>query len=77
MNELINQLNYFFGDKSLEINLIGPAEINIVLKDQDDAPQLSQDLQNHIVQIVNEDTLAKINFVNGEGKTLDSFALNQ
>ena len=33
MNELINQLNYFFGDKSVEINLIGPAEINIVLKD--------------------------------------------
>lgn len=77
MEELINQLKQFFGEKAQRIEKKAPAEIDIVINDGYNINQLSTELQEHIINFVNEDTLAKINLLDKNNKEVDSFSLNQ
>ena len=77
MEELINQLKKYLGNRVEEVRSKGPAEVEIVIGEMEDIDQLSAGLKAHIVEIVDEITLAKIDFVTPEGKELYSFALNQ
>ena len=77
MEELINQLKTFFGDRSKNIFKTGPAEIEIVISDYEDAAQLATELKAHIIKIIDENSIAKINIVNEGGDLVDSFSLNQ
>lgn len=77
MEELINQLKKYLGNRVEEVRSKGLAEVEIVIGEMEDVDQLSADLKTHIGGIVDEITLAKIDFVTPEGKELYSFALNQ
>ncbi|MCX2475021.1 hypothetical protein OQZ33_11825 [Pedobacter sp. MC2016-05] len=77
MEELINQLKKYLGNRVEEVRSKGPAEVEIVIGEMEDVDQISTDLKTHIGGIVDGITLAKIDFVTPEGKELYSFALNQ
>lgn len=77
MEELIAQLSAFLGNRVMAIESKGPAEIDIAVAESEDIAALSSDLQAHIVEIVDENSLAKINFVLSDGQVKDSFSLNQ
>ncbi|AZI27411.1 MAG: hypothetical protein EOO20_14775 [Chryseobacterium sp.] len=77
MEELINQLKSFLGNRVEAVRAKGPAELEIVIGEMEDVERLSSELKAHIVELVDENTLAKIDFVTAEGKEIDSFSLTQ
>jgi len=77
MEELIDQLNHFLGKRVESIKQKGPAEIEITVNKIEDVEGLSEELKDHIVEIIDENTLAKISFVAPNGQEVDSFSLNQ
>lgn len=77
MEELINQLKSFLGDKALHIFKKGPAEVEVQIKGGENIEQLSVELKAHIVDLVDETTIAQIDIVDEKGNQVDHFALNQ
>lgn len=77
MEELVNQLKSFLGDKALHIFKKGPAEVEVQVRDVENVEQLSSDLKAHIVELADTTTIAQINIVDANGNQLDQFALNQ
>lgn len=61
----------------MDLTIKGPAEVDILIDDEQPLEPLASDLRNHITEIVDENTLAKINFVRANGSLADSFSLNQ
>lgn len=77
MEKLIEQLKAFLGNRIMDLKIKGPAEVDILIDDEQSLEPLASELRNHIIEIVDENTLAKINFVRAEGTLADSFSLNQ
>jgi len=77
MEKLIEQLKAFLGNRIMDLTIKGPAEVDILIDDEQPLEPLASDLRNHITEIVDENTLAKINFVRANGSLADSFSLNQ
>lgn len=77
MEELIRHLKDFLGNRVEAVNVKGPAEIDVIVNEKEDVESLSASLKSHIIDIVDENTLAKINLVSASGKVEDSFSLNQ
>jgi hypothetical protein len=77
MEKLIEQLKTFLGNRIMDLKIKGPAEVDILIDDKQPLEPLASELRNHIIEIVDENTLAKINFVRADGTLADSFSLNQ
>lgn len=77
MEELMNQIKAFLGNRAKNIFKKGPAEIEVVVNKGENAQQLSAHLKEHIIALVSEDAIAKISFVDQSGEITDSFSLNQ
>jgi len=77
MEELINQLREFLGARVENVQRKGPAELEIIIGEMEDVEQLSTQLKTHIMELANQNTLAKIDFVTPDGKELYSFSLSQ
>ncbi|WP_231424138.1 MULTISPECIES: hypothetical protein [Pedobacter] len=77
MEELINQLKEYLGSRIEDVRRKGAAELEIVIGEMEDVDQLSTNLKAHILEIVDQDTIAKIDFVTPDGKELYSFSLAQ
>lgn len=77
MKTLINTLKDFLGNRVEDVRQKGPAELEIVIREMENVERLSAEIKAHILELVDENTLAKINFVTTEGKEIDSFSLTQ
>jgi hypothetical protein len=77
MEELVRALRAFLGRRAKDIEIKGPAEINITAAENEDVVALSAELQSHVVEIVDGNILAKINIIPSDGGEKDSFSLNQ
>ena len=77
MEKLIEQLKAFLGNRIMDLKIKGPAEVDILIDDKQPLEPLASELRNHIIEIVDENTLAKINLVRVDGTLADSFSLNQ
>lgn len=77
MEELMNQIKLFLGNSAKNIFKKGPAEVEVVVNEGENGQQLSGNLKEHIVDLVDEDVIAKISFVDQSGNVIDSFSLNQ
>lgn len=77
MEELIAQLKVFLGKRVRTIGIKGPAEINIIVAENENAAALSAELQQYVAEIVDANSLAKINVISPDGNVTDSFSLNQ
>lgn len=77
MDTLISKLKSKYQDQIKEIKTVEKAEISITIKSGIDAPEFSQDLQNHLIEIIDELTIVQIDVLSEDGKILDSFATNQ
>jgi len=77
METLISRLKSKYQDQIKEIKTVDKAEISITIKSGIDAPTFSQDLQDHLVEIVDELTIVQVNVLAEDGKVLDSFSTNQ
>ncbi|RZK17198.1 MAG: hypothetical protein EOO86_13160, partial [Pedobacter sp.] len=75
MKTLINTLKDFLGNRVEDVRQKGPAELEIVIREMENVERLSAEIKAHILELVDENTLAKINFVTTEGKEIDSFSL--
>jgi len=51
----------------MDLKIKGPAEVDILIDDGQPLESLASELRNHIIEIVDENTLAKINFVRADG----------
>lgn len=77
MEKLIEQLKAFLGNRIMDLKIKGPAEVDILIGDKQPLEPLASELRSHIIEIVDENTLAKINLVRADGTLADSFSLNQ
>ena len=77
MEKLIEQLKAFLGNRIMDLKVKGPAEVDILIADKQPLEPLASELRNHIIEIVDKNTLAKINLVRADGTLADSFSLNQ
>ncbi|MGM9478101.1 hypothetical protein ACS5PU_16870 [Pedobacter sp. GSP4] len=77
MEELIVQLKAFLRRRIGRIEIKGAAEINLVLAENENPVTRSAELKAHVIEIIDESTLAKINLLSSSGGVLDSFSLNQ
>ncbi|QPH40019.1 hypothetical protein [Pedobacter endophyticus] len=77
MEELINQLKAFLGERAQRIEAKGAAEIDIVVTEGYKIDQLALELEEQIINLVSEDTLAKINLLDQSKTVIRSFSLNQ
>lgn len=77
MEELISQLQTFLGRRAKDIEIKGPAEINVTVAEDEDVSALSAELRSHILEIIDENTFAKINIISSDSAEKDSFSLNQ
>jgi len=77
MEKLIEQLKAFLGNRIMDLKIKGPAEVDILIDDKQPSEPLASELRSHIIEIVDENTLGKINLVRADGTLADSFSLNQ
>lgn len=77
MENIIAQLQSKYKKQIVKIETIDKAEISIVLADGVNASAFSQELQNHLVEIIDELTILQINIVDAKGDVKDQFATNQ
>jgi len=77
MKELINKLKDFLGNRVEDVREKGPAELEIVMGEMEDVDVLSEEVKTHIVELADENTVGKVDFVTSEGKEIYSFSLNQ
>ena len=77
MEELISKLKAFLGERAQRIEAKGAAEIDIVVTEGYEIDQLALELEEQIINLVSEDTLAKINLLDQSKTVIRSFSLNQ
>jgi hypothetical protein len=77
MEELIEQLRNKYYSTISDIKTTGKAEITLTVADEKNAENFSQELQDHLVEIIDGLTILKINIVDCQGTLIDSFATNQ
>ncbi len=77
MDTLISKLKSKYHDQIKEIKTVDKAEISITIRSEVHAAVFSQDLQDHLVEIIDELTIVQVDILSEDGKLLDSFATNQ
>jgi len=77
MDTLILKLKSKYQDQIKEIKTVDKAEISITIRSGIDALAFSQDLQDHLVEIIDELTIVQVDILSEDGKVLDNFATNQ
>jgi len=77
MDTLISKLKSKYHNQIKEIKTVGKAEISIKIRSEVHAPGFSQDLQDHLIEIIDELTILQVDILSEDGKLLDSFATNQ
>ncbi|MDQ0965200.1 hypothetical protein QFZ20_000603 [Flavobacterium sp. W4I14] len=77
MEKLIEQLKAFLGNRIMDLKVKGPAEVDMLIDDEQPLEPLASELRSHVIEIVDKNTLAKINLVRADGTLADSFSLNQ
>ena len=77
MSELYEKLKIKYADQIESLSTIGPAEIAITLKPNTDERAFSQELQNQLVELIDHQTIIKIDILNSHNEVVDSFATNQ
>ncbi len=77
MDTLISKLKSKYQNQIKEINTVDKAEISITIRSGIDASAFSQDLQDHLVEIIDDLTIVQVDILSEDGKVLDSFATNQ
>ncbi|RZL43550.1 MAG: hypothetical protein EOO93_28325 [Pedobacter sp.] len=77
MEKIITQLQSKYNNEIDRIETIDKSEISIVLNNGVDSAAFSQELQNHLVEIIDELTILQINIVDAKGNVKDRFATNQ
>ena len=77
MEKIVTQLQSKYNTEINKIETIDKSEISIVLNNGVDSAAFSQELQNHLVEIIDELTILQINIVDAKGNVKDRFATNQ
>lgn len=77
MKEIVQKLNDQYADRIETINQKGATELLISLKEEVDTERFSQDLRDHLVEIIDSQTIIKVNILNSNQELVDSFATNQ
>ena len=77
MEKLIVQLKEKYQASISDIKKVGVAEINIVLNNAVDGEKFARDLKNHILEVIDDQTIMKFDISTVNGELLDSFATNQ
>lgn len=77
MEKIVTQLQSKYNNEIDRIETIDKSEISIVLNNGVDSAAFSQELQNHLVEIIDELTILQINIVDAKGNVKDRFAANQ
>lgn len=77
MEKIITQLQSKYNTEINKIETIDKSEISIVLNNGVDSAAFSQELQNHLVEIIDELMIIQINIVDAKGNVKDRFATNQ
>ena len=77
MEKIIAQLQSKYSTQIKKIDKIDKTEISIYLNDGVNAAEFSQDLQNHLIEIIDEFTILQVNIVDSKGDVKDQFASNQ
>jgi len=77
MDELINHLKEFLGNKVEDVRKKDIPELEIVIGEMEDVEGLAAEIKAEILHLVNETTLAKIDFVTPDGGEIYSFSLTQ
>lgn len=77
MTDLNRQLQDKYAHEVETIETIGPAEITITLKPNVDAATFSQNLQDHLIEIIDQQSIIKIGILDHNRQLADSFATNQ
>lgn len=77
METVMQQLKLRFNHQIEAITTVGKAEMTIELKPEVELALFSQQLQDHLVDLIDGLTLLRINIVDHTGKLCDSFASNQ
>lgn len=54
MENLIEQLKAFLGNRIMDLKIKGPAEVDILIDDEQPLEPLAAELRNHIIEIVDE-----------------------
>ena len=77
MEKIVTQLQSIYNNEIDRIETIGKSEISIVLNNGVDSAAFSQELQNHLVELIDELTILQINIVDAKGDVKNRFATNQ
>lgn len=77
MEKLLQEITNRYPQQVSQIEQIKPTEINITLNDNTDIASFSQELQDHIIALIDELTILKVNLLSANGTIRDSFSTNQ
>jgi len=77
MEKILTQLQSKYNTQINKIETFDNAEISIFLADGVNVSAFSQELQNHLVEIIDELTILQVNIVDAKGDLKDQFATNQ
>ena len=77
MENLIVQLKEKYQASISKIEKVGAAEINIVLNNAVDGEKFARNLKNHLLEVIDDQTIMKFDISNTNGELIDSFATNQ
>ena len=77
MEKIVTQLQSKYNNEIDRIETIDKSEISIVLNNGVDSAAFSQELQNHLVELIDELTILQINIVDAKGDVKNRFATNQ
>lgn len=77
MEHIISQLREKYSTEIKNIVKVEETVIAIELLDTVQLTDFAQSLKDHLVELIDELTILKVNIVDANGKLLDSFATNQ
>jgi hypothetical protein len=77
MEKLIESLKSKYAKAIDSVTIAGKAEINITIKNGVNADTFSQELQDHLIEVVDPLSIFQFNILDHNGEQRDSFATNQ
>lgn len=77
MNEIIGGIKENLGNKVKDVYRLSDTEVNIMLYSRDTLDEIYQLTENLILNLIDQFTIAKINFVDEDEQILASFSLTQ
>lgn len=76
MEEIIQQLAKTYQHQIAQLDRVSATEINVSLKNNVDATSFAQELKDHLVDLIDELTILKVNILDENG-LLNTFSTNQ